>query len=167
MVSIAKPTPDDDALLRVFDRSGRFVQNFATIELLVVAWLMKMDQSEAAAKKFLHGNRWLDARVSRLEALLQDAGDVDAIAVAALILKIEAMRIFRNQFMHSPAGVADNGDMMLVGWKEIVAFSLEVLETHIANSTATVFGLNDAFLNRFGDHPSLQMAANAAPPPIG
>ena len=73
-ITRARPPQPLHADLRFFDRSGRFVQNFASIELLVVAWLLKLERSTADAQQFLKENRWLDARVERLQALLRLGG---------------------------------------------------------------------------------------------
>lgn len=89
-ITRARPPQPLHADLRFFDRAGRFVQNFASIELLVVAWL-KLERSTADAQQFLKENRWLDARVKRLQALLRLGGDAEGSDLACLDMMLDEM----------------------------------------------------------------------------
>ncbi len=145
--------------------AGRFVQNFATIELLVVCWIFRLEASEQDAMVFLTKVRAMASRVERLIDLLQRAGDPEAVSLARGLATIEKLRRFRNAFLHGAGGIDEKDQIVLVGWKGVESFSRIAMEGRVDEARDMLFALNDGYLARFGEHPTLQIAAKAAPPP--
>jgi hypothetical protein len=145
--------------------AGRFVQNFATIELLVVCWLFRLEASEADAKAALAKNPTIAARVRRLIELLPTKIDPEGASLSLHLARIEKLRRFRNAFLHGAGGIDEKSQLVLVGWKGIEPFSLAAIQGHVDDARDLLIALNDKYLERFGEQPTLQIAIKAAPPP--
>jgi hypothetical protein len=72
----------EEELRKAQGLAGRFVQNFATIELLVVCWLFRLEASEADATAFLAKNQTMATRVKRLVELLCTRIDAKGMALS-------------------------------------------------------------------------------------
>lgn len=144
--------------------AGHFVQRFATIELLVAAWLCKMEASPDAGAAFLKQSRTLHARIDRLRNLLSTGHDSRALVEA--LHQIEPLRKFRNQFLHSAVGLDERDETVLVGSQGIMSMTVAIVDAHIKNALAVLNVLNDGYIARYGDHPSLELVAMNTPPPV-
>lgn len=114
---------------------------------------------------FLTKSRTMASRVERLGELLQRAGDPEAVSLARGLVTIENLRRFRNAFLHGACGIDEKDQIVLVGWKGIEPFSRVAMEGHVDTARDMLLVLNDGYMARFGEHPTLQIAAKAAPPP--
>ncbi|MEK7994690.1 MAG: hypothetical protein AAB403_12875 [Planctomycetota bacterium] len=155
-----------DAMRETINLAGHFVQRFATVELLVAAWLCKIEASPDTGAAFLKKNRTLHARMERLRELLNAGGERNAQSLVDALAQIEPLRKFRNQFLHSAVGLDEQDETVLVGSQGIMSMTVAVVDAHIDSALAVLNVLNDGYIARYGDHPSLQLVAMNTPPPV-
>lgn len=156
----------EDARRETISLAGHFVQRFATIELLVAAWLYKTETSPDSGIAFLKKNRTLHARIERLRELLSTGHGHDTRALVDALAQIEPLRKFRNQFLHSAVGIDEENETVLVGSQGIMSMTVAIVDAHINSALAVLNVLNDGYIARYGDHPSLQVVAMNTPPPL-
>ena len=159
-------SPGDDARRETISLAGHFVQRFATIELLVAAWLYKIEASPDSGIALLKMNRTLHARIERLRELLSASGERDTRPLVNALTQIEPLRKFRNQFLHSAVGLDEKDETVLVGSQGIMSMTVAIVDAHIDSALAVLNILNDGYIARYGDHPSLQLVAMNTPPPV-
>lgn len=156
----------DDARRETISLAGHFVHRFAAIELLVAAWLYKIEASPEPGIAFLNKNRTLHARIERLRELLSMAHGHDTRALLDALAQIEPLRKFRNQFLHSAVGIDEEDETVLVGSQGIMSMTVAIVDAHINSALAVLNVLNDGYIARYGDQPSLQVVAMNTPPPL-
>ena len=157
--------PGEGELAEIVNRMGGFVQNFAVVELMVVAWLLNVEASEAEAKAFLTKTRQFDARVRRLQSILRAENSAESLAVASHLDGVDPFRVFRNDVIHSPAGVDPDGNIALASWRGTVPLTLADLRAKITAVGRLSAELDAAYQARFKSIVGLQRTAEAAAPP--
>ena len=152
----------DAEITEILNRAGRFLQNFALLEVITAAWLISLESTPDLARKFLNDKRNLATRIKRLSDLLGADATAESVSLASDLAEIEPLRRFRNHLVNSPVGAAPDGATRMIGWASTVDVSSEIVVSHNVATLKIVHRLHTAHVARFGHPPSLQIAA---PPP--
>jgi hypothetical protein len=160
--------PPSEATQRTIDAivggAGPFIQNFATLELTVAAWLLRVEESHEHAVKFLHSTSPLDSRIKRLQKLLREEGGATNDALVEQLDNVEPLRKLRNGLVHGV--VSYTGTFVgIVTWKEHAYLSGSEIADDTAAVREIVTALVEGYGKRFGTMLSLNTAATTVPPP--